>query len=76
MLDMKLQFTHHAEYRIFHERNISAEKIKKVIRKPDTSEHIQNNIIKSRKVLDKGTLVVVYSKDKKNEYIIITAYFQ
>ena len=73
---MKLQFTHHAEYRIFHERNVSAEEIKKVIRKPDTSEHIQDNLLKLEKKFKNKTLVVVYSKNKKNEYIIITAYFK
>lgn len=73
---MKLQFTHHAEYRIFHERNISAEEIKKVIRKSDTSEHIQDNLLKSEKKLKSKILVVIYSKNKKNEYIIITAYFK
>lgn len=73
---MKLQFTHHAEYRIFYERNISTEEIKKVIRKPDISEHIQDNLIKSKRELGKRTLIVIYSKGRKNEYIIITAYFQ
>ena len=73
---MKLQFTHHAEYRIFYERNISAEEIKKVIKKPDTSKYIQDNLLKSEKKFKSKILVVIYSKNKKNEYIIITAYFK
>lgn len=73
---MKLQFTHHAKYRIFYERNITAEEIKSVIKKPDSLEHIQDSLIKSKRKLSKGTLVVVYSKSRRNEYVIITAYFQ
>ncbi|MBI4155803.1 MAG: DUF4258 domain-containing protein [Candidatus Zambryskibacteria bacterium] len=72
---MKLQFTDHAQYRIFYERNISAEQIKMVISGPDSSEKIQNDLIKSKKLLDKRTLIVVYSREG-NEYLIITAYFQ
>ena len=72
---MKLQFTDHAQYRIFFERNISAEQIKQVISKPDSSEKIQNDLIKSKKLMDKQTLTVVYSK-KGNEFLVITAYFQ
>ncbi len=75
MANMKLQFTDHAQYRIFFERNISAEQIKEVIGKPDSSEKIQNDLIKSRKLLDKRLLSVVYSR-KGNVYLVITAYFQ
>jgi len=46
------------------------------IAKPDSSEKLQNNLIKSKKVLDKKRLVVVYSRNKRGEYVIITAYFQ
>ena len=73
---MNLRFTNHATYRIFYERNISADKIKMTIAKPDSSEKLQNNLIKSKKVLDKKRLVVVYSRNKRGEYVIITAYFQ
>ncbi len=72
---MKFRFTNHGNFRIFYERGISAEGIKKVIGKPDTSEHIHDNLIKSKKVIDKRTLTVVYSRHK-DEYVIITAYFQ
>mgnify|MGYP000477618028 CR=1 FL=1 len=72
---MKLQFTHHAEYRIFYERNISAEDIKKVLSKPDEFEHLEDGLVKAKKLVKKKTLIVVYSKNKKGVYIIITAYF-
>lgn len=73
---MKLQFIYHAEYRIFYERNISVEDVKKTISKPDKSEHLENNLIKAKKTLKKKILTVVYSKNKKREYIIVTAYFK
>jgi len=72
---MKLKFTDHAQYRIFYERGISAEDIKLVIEYPDRSEKLQEGLIKSRKFLDKGNLVVIYSVSN-TDYLIITSYFK
>ncbi|OHA20401.1 MAG: hypothetical protein A2849_01330 [Candidatus Taylorbacteria bacterium RIFCSPHIGHO2_01_FULL_51_15] len=72
---MKFRFTHHAEYRVFIERNISAEAIKETIRTPDTVTALPDGVIKCSKKLEAGMLTVVYCKDK-NTYIIITAYFK
>jgi hypothetical protein len=45
------------------------------LKEHDEFVHLENNLIKTRKLLRKKVLTVVYSKNKKNEYIIITAYF-
>lgn len=72
---MKFRFTHHAQYRLFMERNISADEIKAVIREPDESRFLPNGAVKCSKQLEKNTLVVVYAKER-GEYVIITAYFK
>ena len=73
---MKLRFTNHAKYRVLIERRISTEKVKSVIRKPDASKQLRGGLTKSERIIDKRTLIVVYSKDKAGEYVIITAYFK
>lgn len=72
---VKFRFTHHAEYRIFVERGISAENIKEVIREPDNIVNLPDGMIKCSKQIRRGILTVVYYKDK-NVYVIVTAYFK
>lgn len=72
---VKFRFTHHAEYRMFMERGISADDIKKVIQNPESVVSLPNGAIKCFRKIEKGVLVVVYSRDK-NIFVIITAYFK
>ena len=72
---MKFRFSHHAQFRIFIERGISAADIKSVINRPDTLSHFEGGVVKARKNLDRGLLCVVYSKDRSGTHVIITAYF-
>ncbi len=72
---MKLQFTNHAKHRLFLERGISVDEIKKVIREPDNVISLPDGVEKCLKGIHNGTLVVVYKKEK-NVYVIITAYFK
>ena len=72
---MKLEFTNHAKHRIFIERGISVDEIKKVIREPDNIILLPDGVEKCEKEIGRDTLVVVYRKEK-NVYIIITAYFK
>lgn len=72
---MKFRFTHHANYRVFMERGISAGDIKLAVREPDAVQTLPDGSVKCSRYLDKGVLVVVYSKHK-DVYTIITAYFK
>ncbi len=72
---MKLQFTNHAKYRLFLERNILVDEIKKVIRESDSVISLPDGVEKCLKETEKGVLVVVYKKEK-GAYVIITAYFK
>jgi len=75
-----LKLTTHAQLRL-QERGFTVEKLKQVLSRPDKIEKSEDGIIlKAWKRLGDGTeLKVVYKKDnfrdKKNEYIIITAFF-
>ena len=73
---MKFKFTHHANQRIFNERNISAADIRMIIQNPDGVRYEKGGLVKCAKLLDKGELVVVYSKGRRDTYVIITAYFK
>jgi len=73
---MKLEFTAHAKFRIFSERNISVADIKKVIENPDGVRYEIGGLVKCKKKLDKKELIVIYSKGKNNVFVIVTAYFK
>ena len=73
---MKLEFTHHARHRVFVERHISVAEIKTTINNPDGIRYEPGNLIKCKKLLDRGELVVIYSQHKSNLYMVITAYFK
>jgi riboflavin synthase alpha subunit len=61
------------------ERRISVDDIKGTISKPDNKEEVYGDRIKVEKDLGGKLITVVYFKDKfrdkKNQYIIITAYY-
>ncbi len=57
------------------ERNISVDDIKSAIREPESSHLLPDGITKCVKRVEKGVLVVVYSR-KRGEYVIITAYIK
>ena len=67
--------TPHAKYRLFIERNISADAVRLAIQKPDSVTYLPNGAVKCLKCLDEGELVVVYAKEK-SVYVIVTAYFK
>ena len=72
---VKFRFTAHAKYRLFIERNISADAVRLAIQKPDSVTYLPNGAVKCLKCLDEGELVVVYAKEK-SVYVIVTAYFK
>ncbi len=75
---MKLKFPIHCQSRIS-ERNINIDHIKKAIKDPDSKVDAFEGRIKVQKKIDSKVIKVVYSKDrfrdKKEEYLIITAYY-
>ena len=76
---MILKLTVHAQIRL-EERGFSIDNLKKVIRNPDKIEHLLDGCVKvSKKLADDSILKIVYKKDnfrsRKENYIIITAYF-
>ena len=75
---MLLKFTNHCQLRIL-ERKINTDHIKKAIREPDTRKNISEGKIQvNKKIGNKIIEVICYKdgfKDKKEEYIIVTAYY-
>lgn len=75
---MKLRLTHHFKYRSL-ERGISIDHVKKAMRYPDTRERVHEGKMVARKFIDGRTIEVVYFKeafrDKKEEYVVVTAYY-
>jgi hypothetical protein len=74
---MRLKITVHAQERIA-ERHIDVDHIKRVINSPDVKKPDLQGI-KAIKKIGQKTLVVVYSKegfrDRKDEFLTITAYY-
>lgn len=73
---MKLEFTDHAKFRIFGERHISVADIKQAIKNPDGVRYETDGLVKCKKKLDSGELVVIYSRSKSGVFVIVTAYFK
>ncbi len=76
---MILKLTVHAQVRL-QERGFSIDALKKVIREPDEQKQLEGGLIRVVKNLGHNVLLrVIYKRDgfrsKKEEYIIITAYF-
>lgn len=75
---MNLKFPPHFQSRI-PERNINIDHIKKAIREPDTKQDAFEGRIKVQKKIGDRIIKVVYFKNalgnRKEEYIIITAYY-
>lgn len=75
---VKLKFPPHFQIRML-ERGISIDHVKKAILKPDAKEAMFEGRTKVRKKVGSKTIVVIYYKDafrdRKNEFIVITAYY-
>lgn len=75
---MKLKFTDHFKYRAF-TRGLSIDQIKKAIREPDYQKNVFEGRILVQKKIGNNKIEVVYCKSslssKKEEYIVITAYY-
>jgi len=75
---MILKFTVHCQVRIL-ERFLSAEHIKQAILKPDRKKDAGEGKLKVWKKVGIKQIVVIYCRDafrdRKNEYIVITAYY-
>ena len=73
-----MKFTIHCQVRIL-ERLISIEHIKQALLKPDKKKDAGEEKLKVWKKVGTKQIVVIYSKDafrdRKNEYIVITAYY-
>jgi hypothetical protein len=61
------------------ERGVQIDHVKKAIRNPDKKENVFEGRIRVIKKIGQKTIVVVYwrdeFRDKKDEYIISTAYY-
>lgn len=75
---MKLVFTSHCQTRIYG-RNINVDHIKKAISEPDHKKDVFDGRILVKKKVGAKVIEVVYYRervgDKKEKYIIITAYY-
>ena len=71
---MKLRFTHHAQSQAL-ARSIDLSHITDTIRNPDISGPATAGALLCRKKLKDGTLEVICKRIRKNEYLILTAYF-
>lgn len=75
---MILKFTTHCQVRIL-ERLINIEHIKQALLKPDKKKEAGEGKIKVWKKIGTKQIVVIYYRDafrdRKNEYIVITAYY-
>jgi len=68
---MKVRISTHAQIRII-ERDIDLDKIKKVIREPDSSSAEFGGRVRVSKIVENRNITVIYTKDK-NVFVIITA---
>lgn len=75
---MKFKFPPHFQTRM-HERGINIDHVKKAIRESDVTEKVGNGRTRLRKKVNGKTIEVTYYKeafrDKKNEYVVVTAYY-
>jgi len=75
---MKLKFPHHFQQRLS-ERGINIDHVRSAVRNPDSKEDTFENRVRVRKVVGEREIEVIYYKDgfrdKKEEYIIVTAYY-
>jgi len=71
---MKIILTDHARARI-KERNITIQTIKLVLTNPDVLRQSFDDRHTATKVVAGETIEVVYTKEKGEKYIIITAYY-
>ncbi len=60
-------------------RNISLDHVRQAIREPDKEEEAYNNAIRVKKDVGDKIIEVIYCKeafrDKKNEVLVVTAYY-
>lgn len=74
---MKILFPDHGMFRVFVDRGIDIDDIKKVIRNPLKTEPQSDGKIKVTGITSSGiALVVVYKSQSKNNKIVITAYHE
>ncbi|MDO8594632.1 MAG: DUF4258 domain-containing protein [bacterium] len=75
---MNLKLTKHFQVRMLM-RGISIDHVKKAVREPDEKENAYEGKIRVRKEIEGKTIEVIYCqemfRDKKAEYLIITAYY-
>lgn len=75
---MILKFTTHCQVRIL-ERLINIEHIKQALLKPDKKKEAGEEKLKVWKKVGTKHIMVIYCRDgfrdRKNEYIVITAYY-
>jgi len=71
---MKLRFTHHAQSQAL-ARSIDLSHITDTIRNPDMSGPAAAGAIIFRKKSKDGMLEVICRRIRKNEYLVLTAYF-
>lgn len=67
---MKIRISTHAQIRS-RERGIDIDKIKKVIKTPDSSENQFEGRTKAIKIIDDRSITVIYTEEK-NVFVIIT----
>lgn len=77
-MDMKLKMTQHFQDMIQF-RGLNLEHVKQALREPDEKDDVFDGRTRVKKNVDEKVIEVVYYKDKfrdkKEEYIIITAYY-
>ena len=75
---MILKFPNHFQERML-ERGINIDHLTKAIKNPDSSKNVFEGRVEVTKKVEGKTIKVIYYKegfrDRKNEYIIITAYY-
>lgn len=71
---MKILFTHHAQSQAF-ARSINLSRVADTIRNPDTSGPAAAGAVLYRKKFKDDILEVICRKLRKNEYLVLTAYF-
>ena len=80
LIIMNLKFPLHFQYRLI-ERGIDVDHVKKAVRSPDSKEETFEGRIRVRKKIegvDKEIEVIYFKeqfRDKKEEYIVVTAYY-
>lgn len=75
---MLLKFTNHFQDMVQF-RNINIEHVKQAVKSPDIKEVVFEGRIRVQKKVGKKNIEVIYCKDnfkdKREEYIVITAYY-